>query len=359
MTTEEELALSYYREIGQLNAEHGVALVQHSLTKRLYVRKILTVYNTEVYHCLMEHPVPNTPRVFEAVEDNDRLTVIEEYIDGTNLRDLVEQGSLPFEQALDIAEQLCRIVANLHGFIPPIIHRDIKPSNIILADDGTVKLLDMNAAKQVRYADEQDTQLIGTAGFAAPEQYGFGTSTAQTDIYAIGVLLATMVYGSFSRNSLGDSPYDRIVEKCTRMDPGDRYCTAYELLRDLNALRHTPSRIIGSSKYIRWLPPGFRSLKPLRMIVSLFLYVFLFFLGSTLPILNPISQADVILNRVFFILCCLATIFFLGNYMNIWEILGITKIRVKGLRHFVILLGAGLCFISLVIIMVIIESGMG
>ncbi len=358
MTTEEELVLSYYKDIGQLNAEHGVALVQHSLTKRLYVRKILTVYNAEVYRSLMRHPVANTPRIFEAVEDNGTLTVIEEYIDGTNLRDLLEQGPLPSGQALDITEQLCRIVSDLHRCSPSIVHRDIKPSNIILTDDGTVKLLDMNAAKQVRRAEAQDTQLIGTAGFAAPEQYGFGSSTAQTDIYAIGVLMATMAYGSFSRSSLGDSPFDKIIEKCTRMDPEDRYGTAGELLRDLHALRQLPAQKSETGRYIRWLPPGFRSLKPLRMIAAVFLYGLLFAVGATLTVQNPVSQFDIILNRVFFILCCLAATLFLGNYMDIWEKLGITKIRSKGLRRFVILLGAGLSFFFLVFIMAIIESGM-
>lgn len=356
MTTEEELALSYYREIGHLNVDHGVTLVRNSQTNRLYVRKTLTVYNADVYRSLMRHPVANTPRVFEAVEDEGTLTVIEEYIDGSNLRDLLAQGPLPREQALNITEQLCRIVSDLHRRTPPIVHRDIKPSNIILTDDGTVKLLDMNAAKPVRDSESRDTQLIGTAGFAAPEQYGFGASTAQTDLYALGVLLSTMVYGSFSRGSLGASAVDRIIEKCTRMDPGSRYASAEDLLRDLVALRPQPGEkpVVGTAS--RWVPPGFRSRNPLRMILAVFVYGLIFALGITLAIPNPFSKLHIILNRVFFILSCLSAIFFLCNYMGIWDQLGIMRIRSQWLRRLVILFGAGLCFLAMVFILVIIES---
>lgn len=366
MTTEEELALSYYKEIGMLNAEHGVALVQHTQSKRLFIRKTLTVYNAEVYRYLKRHPVANTPVIYEAVEDDGTLTVIEEYINGTSLREMMQNGRVLFSQALDIIRQLCRIVSDLHRCRPPIVHRDIKPSNIILTDDGTVKLLDMNAAKQYRGIEEQDTRLIGTAGFAAPEQYGFGSSSAQTDIYAIGVLMATMIHGSFSRSALTDSSYDRIIEKCTRLDPGDRYATADALLRDLDALYQTeaPKPPVRKSpepeqgRFIRWLPPGFRSLKPGRMLLALFLYFLLFMLGCTLNIQNPINQTDLILNKVFFILCGLSAVFFIGNYMGVLDYLGITKIRRPGLRWLAILGGAGICYITLIVIMVIIEQTM-
>ena len=73
--------------------------------------------------------------------------------------------------------------------IAPIIHRDIKPSNIMITEQNHVVLLDFNAAKLYTNASTNDTVLLGTKGYAAPEQYGFGSSSPQTDIYAIGVLI--------------------------------------------------------------------------------------------------------------------------------------------------------------------------
>ena len=357
MTTEEELALSYYREIGMLNAEHGVALVQHIQTKRLYVRKTLNVYNAEVYRYLMSHPIENTPRIYEAVEDKGVLTVIEEYIDGSSLSELLKSGPIREEKTIQIIRKLCGIVEDLHSCSPAIVHRDIKPSNILLTDDGTVKLLDMNAAKQYRSQNDHDTQLIGTAGFAAPEQYGFGSSSTKTDIYAIGVLMATMKYGAFYRSTLNSTEFDRIVEICTRLDPEARYPSVGALISDLDSLLNAAQPKGKKQKqYYPWLPPGFRSLNPLRMLFSFFLYALIFLMGLNMTVTNPISQADVVLNKVFFILCCLSSTFFLGNYMNVWEALRITKVKTAWLRWLLILCGASLVFTAGVFIMVIIET---
>lgn len=72
---------------------------------------------------------------------------------------------------------LCNILNALHSMTPPIIHRDIKPSNIIITSYNYAMLLDFNAAKQFSGQNESDTVLIGTPGYAAPEQYGFGSSS--------------------------------------------------------------------------------------------------------------------------------------------------------------------------------------
>ena len=135
MTIDEELALSYYKEISDLNKGHEVYLVKNIQTSRLYVKKVLSVYNADVYRYLIHHPVENTPRIYEAVEDNGKLIVIEEYINGTSLRDYLAKGPVPETEAVSITIKLCKIVQDLHRCVPPIVHRDIKPSNIILMTD--------------------------------------------------------------------------------------------------------------------------------------------------------------------------------------------------------------------------------
>ena len=366
MTIDEELTLSYYKEISELNKDHGVFLVKNIQTGRLGVKKVLSVFNVDVYRSLIRHPVRNTPRIYEAIEDGGKLIVIEEYINGTSLKEILDGGVLSEEDAVAIAIKLCRIVRDLHRQTPPIVHRDIKPSNIILTDEGRVKLLDMNAAKQYQGDTGQDTQLIGTVGFAAPEQYGFGSSTPQTDIYAIGVLMAFLVHGTFARQSLSASAYDRIVEKCTRMDPEDRYVSVDEVIEELTRIWNGTADDGASKKaekktgrFIPWLLPGFRALKPIRMAVSLLLYGMLAAGVTGATIEGVTSPALLWFNRVMLFLAVIAAILVIGNYMDIWDALGITRIRNRWLRWIVAVLAGAAAFMLVMIMLVLIEMIIG
>ncbi|MCR4746258.1 MAG: protein kinase, partial [Lachnospiraceae bacterium] len=193
MDTAARLAVSYYKEIGVLDEEHKVFIVQHIESSHIYVKKVLDVYNESVFIKLRDKPVPGIPKIFDVVNMDGQLIIIEEYISGDTLEQRLANGALPAYEALSVTLSLCDIVEKLHSFNPPIIHRDIKPSNIILTSDGRVQLIDLNAAKTCTDDKDRDTRLLGTVGYAAPEQYGFGTSNVQTDIYAIGMLLNTML----------------------------------------------------------------------------------------------------------------------------------------------------------------------
>ena len=214
----QEMPLSCYEEISQLNKEHRVSIVRHSGTGKIYVKKVLSVYSLAVYSALYDRPVKHTPRICALYEDRGTLTVIEEYISGDSLEEVLEIcGSLPEQETIRIAIMLCRILEELHSFTPPLIHRDIKPSNILVTEDGEIVLLDMNAAKFMNTDKAADTRLLGTPGFAAPEQFGFGSSTTATDLYAVGVLMDML---------LGRRPatpgLQKIIGKCRELDPANR-----------------------------------------------------------------------------------------------------------------------------------------
>lgn len=85
---------------------------------------------------------------------------------------------------------------------PPIVHRDIKPSNIILTEGGRIVLIDLNAARLDDKKSSHDTQLIGTAGFAAPEQYGFAASSPRADLYAAGILMRVLLTGTDAKDAM-------------------------------------------------------------------------------------------------------------------------------------------------------------
>ena len=90
MTIQEELQLSYYKQISTLNASHNVFLVQHIETGKLYVKKILSVYDKAVYDQLCKYPLENTPRIYAVVKDDSQLIIIEEYINGETLEEIVQ-----------------------------------------------------------------------------------------------------------------------------------------------------------------------------------------------------------------------------------------------------------------------------
>ena len=360
MTIEEELTLSYYKVVADLDKDHGVLLVQHQETGRIYVKKTLSVYSLAVYQYLISHHLPGTPRIYEAIEDGEgHLEVIEEYVGGTTLSSILKKGSLSEEEALQILSQLCPILSSLHSCTPPIIHRDIKPSNILVTDEGKLYLLDFNAAKQDLGKPGRDTQLIGTAGFAAPEQYGFGSSSMQTDIYALGVLLAEMRYGSFSREALSKSRYDRVIEKCTRLVPEQRFSSA-EALLSASGVRPGEGglRIREPRDIRRLLPPGLGSGPAWKVCLSLAGYGFLCWLCHRLRF-GSLEGAGLRVARMATFLSAMTPILFGGNYLGIQERVGIPKIRLRPVRAIAIIAGMLYCFWNTFLLVLVVSLSVG
>ncbi len=241
---EAQCRLSYYRPVIPLNEEHRVVLVRHAESGELFVRKETNVYDRRVYEILSRNAFPGIPRIAELIFLEDRLVIIEEYVNGRTLRSLLEEGPVTEPAAAGLLLRLCEILGPLHLLDPPLIHRDIKPENIMLDRDGRMMLLDFNAAKLYRSGDGRDTVLMGTPDYAAPEQYGFGSSGPETDIYAMGVVLSEMLTGSLPREARPSGKLAAIAEKCTRLDPRDRFASLEELktaLRKAVASTSAPS----------------------------------------------------------------------------------------------------------------------
>ncbi|MCC8067835.1 MAG: serine/threonine protein kinase [Clostridiales bacterium] len=324
--------LSHYQAATIINDRHGVQLVQHKETGQFFIKKQLTQYNIEVFRALRAHPVPNTPRIYELEENGRTLTVIEEYLQGETLQDLLEKGrTFSEEEAALLVLDLARIVQVLHHRNPPIIHRDIKPSNLILSPDHVLKLLDFNAAKFASDASTHDTVLLGTAGYAAPEQYGFEPSGVQTDLYAIGVVLNVLLTGSLPREKSAEGRLAPIIQRCTEMNPRDRYADIDVFIAELQKALNKAENFGSQSAHTtlqRFTPPGFRSGSPIKMAIAVVGYLYLLFLG--------ILQWKVGLSYLVLVL-------FTANYLNVQGALPLTKssrmaVRVVGIVLYDILL---------------------
>ena len=353
MSMEYRPELSFYSEVAALSAEHGVSLVRDMRTGRLLVKKVMRVYNAEVYRGLMKHPVPHTPQIVEVYEEYGVLTVIEEYIEGRSLETILEmQHTIPEETVYLYMQALCDILTELHGRMPPIIHRDIKPSNILITPQGELVLLDFNAARLRRGGKSEDTEFIGTRGFAAPEQYGFGESGEQADIYAAGALMKVLLTGSLTPDVPLGGNAELIVRKCMKMDPSERYPSAAALK---DALQAAARRQQG---WRRYLPPGFRTGRPGRMLGMGAVYAIIFYYAFTTKFASA-PQGFLLFEQCCICAGILLMVFFAGNYLGVLDRLKIRRIRPVFLRVAVIIAGCVLLFLFAAFFTALIEKLLG
>lgn len=173
-----------------------------------------------------------------------------EYIQGISLHNYIrERGRVEEKQALLWAASLLGILDYLHTRETPVIYRDFKPDNIMVCRDGSLRLVDFGGAAHKSYGEERDVEMAASLGFCAPEQWGAGgqgvCADERSDLYAFGKTLYYMVtgadpakppYGALSPslyNPLLSPGMERVILRCTRENPKERYQVAAEAFRDL------------------------------------------------------------------------------------------------------------------------------
>lgn len=203
---------------------------------------------------LFNHPA--IPKVIDIVEAPQYIAIVQEYVQGETLNDIIENFSpQPVERVIDWAKQVCDILSYLHSFNPPYIHRDIKPSNLMLEPNGAIKLIDFGIMRAYNPNKTRDTCFLGTRGYAAPEQFaGCGQTDARTDIYCLGMTMYHLLTGLDPKkegffavplcqvNQKLPKGLEYIVEKCTQLDPVNRYQSCAELKNDLNNYQNLPPK---------------------------------------------------------------------------------------------------------------------
>lgn len=341
-----------YREIDRLNETHGVFLVRNEETGRICVKKIQKTYNSDVYKRIKASNLKGIPKIYEMYEQDGILTLIEEFVSGETLEAILKRdGAFSEERVRDITVKLCNILSSLHSMLPSVIHRDIKPSNVMITSYGDVFLIDLNAAKLENTKKDEDTVLLGTYGYAAPEQFGFGTSTVQTDIYALGMLMNTMLKGQYSKELADSSGLRRIIEKCIMLKPEDRY-------RSVNELRETliPEGAEKLPENKRFMPPGFRTGNPTHMIIACIGYAAVIAAGLTITSSNQKYAFTTWHERAFFLVMTLMIIFFSADYLGIQSRLPLCRSKNTLIRIIGVVLFDLIFFFIMMVIMLLIES---
>ena len=354
MDLSQRLSLSYYKTIAAINEAHNVYLVQHQETKRIYIKKILDIYNLHIYEYLRNHPIIGIPKIYDIYEENNQLTIIEEFISGISLQELIDTKALSTDFIVRFMFELCDILENLHFLNPPIIHRDIKPSNIIITPYNHAVLVDFNAAKHLTNKSAPDTVLLGTKGYAAPEQYGFGSSTPQTDIYALGILLKELSAALPSPTNI----FDPVINQCAQMNPSDRIENVHKLKDELEKLKnlHTADpQFTKPAARKKFAPPGFRTRTPWKVLTAAATYLFILLLSFTLEVKDG-TFVQLWIERIFCLLTMLSIVFCCFNYCNIQRFMPLCTNKRRIIRYLGILLLNIEVVFSLLIIMAILVT---
>ncbi len=175
------------------------------------------------------------PRIMGIYRDGEACCVLREYVEGSTLLELYRsRGPLSAAETAELGAQIAETLERLHKMDPPVIHRDIKAENVVLTPDRGCVLIDFGIARRFSESESRDTQIIGTGFAAAPEQFGYSQTDPRSDIYSLGVLLHEISTGEYSLDrGLVPAELGKVVAKCTRFDPEDRYSSAKQVRRAL------------------------------------------------------------------------------------------------------------------------------
>lgn len=189
---------------------------------------------------------PNLVEVIDLFRDPEhrRWYMVMEFLHGRTLLEIMEQtpGNLPEQRVLAWAGQICDVLHFLHTQNPPIIYRDMKPSNVMeVTKTGVCKVIDFGIARFWKPGRSKDTLILGTPGYAPPEQYGQGQTVPSSDVYALGATLHHLLTGRDPESKPFKFPPVRqlsprvsprteaAIVKATQLKPADRFQTIAEV----------------------------------------------------------------------------------------------------------------------------------
>lgn len=187
---------------------------------------------------------PSLPRIVDIIDNGITIYVVMDYIEGESLDKILnEYGAQPEELVVNWAKQLCDALSYLHSQKPSIIYRDMKPANVMLKPEGNIKIIDFGIAREYKEQNLADTTVLGTKGYAPPEQYS-GQTDPRSDIFALGMTMHHLLTGVDPRNGEPYAPVRQwnpelsegieiIIDRCVEPAAENRYQSCADLLYDL------------------------------------------------------------------------------------------------------------------------------
>ena len=305
----------YYQTVLEIkNASGMITRILRNDEGKMIVEKEVYPETEEVYRKLKDAPHENIIKILGVCpSDQNVCHVYMEYFSSETLEELLEQKEkLSLQETKQILLKLCHGLQHCHN--QKIIHRDLKPSNILIDRNGNVKLTDFGIARIQKKGGNSDTEILGTAGYAAPEQFGFRQTNEKTDIYALGVILNQMLTGKMPKEEpyQGDRRAKRAIEQCMNFSPEKR-CTIEELLRGMKI--HDEGLEQSVAPYPKGVP-GFRRGKAHWKILAGYYYIIM-----TITAIGFAIQQDLKINPYLFIpgffIYTVGAAWWFGNYRRL------------------------------------------
>ena len=306
---------SSYSFIRWIDDSENVSLIKSLIDNKEYVCKYRTHYDIDVYRRLKSLNIQGVPQIYELIESEGYLIIVEEYINGVNLSEYINNNielCKSEEWISTIGIRICNILNSLHEQSTPIIHRDIKPDNIII-DSDDIYIVDFNIAREYTGNNDKDTFIMGTKDYAAPEQFGFKESDVRTDIYGLGATLKYMV----DKTGCNSSKLSRIITKAMDYIPDKRYSSAKEMSKALNS--GNGYTLNGLRKYAL---PGYRRGNIFFIILSTAVYAYvaytvIFFKMGGNVLGGNMGKLYDLMGALYILITFLSVVFFTFNYMDI------------------------------------------
>lgn len=233
MTEKDKYKLSTYNSIELLHETETsrVELVESSLDGIRYIKKTYNSDKRAIYNSLSKIKTTHIPEIYEVIFGEDTI-IIEQYIEGKTLEEKIINGyEFSQNEIKVIIKSLLDAISTLHK--NNIVHRDIKPSNIIINEKDEAVLIDYSIARPYSDKRDADTELFGTVGYAAPEQFGFSQSDYRTDIYALGVTLKKIINHKNASQRIRNA-----VSRCMEFDPSRRFQSIDEIRQYINRSKY-------------------------------------------------------------------------------------------------------------------------
>lgn len=226
MTDKQKFELWQYEKVYDISKM--ISVVKNLYTGKLMIHRYSVSESLDVLTRLSKISHNHIMRVYDCFFNGTLCESLCEYVDGVTLEQAVERGGAYDEQAaVSIMLQVCEGLKVLHG--NSIIHRDINPSNIMITRNGQIKIIDFDITRVEKRGAPKDTSIFGTAGYTAPEQFGFAQTDERSDVYSCGVLLNFLLTGKLPSEQLYGGKPGEIIKTCTQIDSKKRYESASQL----------------------------------------------------------------------------------------------------------------------------------
>ena len=276
MTENERIRLWAVEEVNRISSE--MIIVRNVYTGELMIKRFSDPSAIEIMRRLCGIRNQNLMQIFDADIIGGLCVTLGEYVNGVTLADSIKQRGLFTErQAASVIASVCNGLKALHQ--NNIVHRDINPNNVMIDHTGCVKIIDYDISRTVKADQNQDTEIMGTPGYTAPEQFGFQQTNEKVDIYSCGVLLNFLLTGRLPNEQMHQGTLSMVIERCMELDPNNRYGSIDHLRAVLtNDRRYIKLMDNNEIESMRFRPlPGYRSKRffpKLITTIAIILYSF-------------------------------------------------------------------------------------